>query len=119
MVFKVYGITASNDGGGGLVFWFQQGPIGLFQQAVSPIRPDVAVPYGQIFFQQTTVPLGHSSPFLPPTIVGVVGSAGFDSTTLCSPFPLFILPAGYSLVGANVGSYGNAGASFWYQLAKE
>lgn len=118
-VFKVYGITIENDGGGGLVFWFNKGPLGTFQQGANAIRPDYGIPFGQVFFDFQGTPLGNTNPYINVPIVGQVGVGGFDSSTNLSPFPLFIIPAGYALVGANPGAFLSGGATFWYQVSNE
>jgi len=120
VVFKVYGISAVNDGGSGMgAFWFY-GPLGALYAPCQPIRPDLGAPFGQIW-QQTTlanVPAAPNPYFTPP-YVNLIGVSGFDSNTILSPFPLFIVPVGWSLVLTNVTASADLGAGFWYQQANE
>lgn len=118
-VFKIYGITVENGGGGGFLFWFVKGQIGTVQQNATSIRPDHPMQFGQMSYDRMDVPAGTLNPFFPTTIVGQVSASGFDSQTTVSSFPLFILPAGWSLVGSNPGSALQAGLTCWYQVANE
>jgi len=119
VLFKVYAIVAECNGGGGLSAWFAPGTVGTLQNGAGSLRPDVGVPYGQLYFQQTDVAAGVPNPFIPAGINGIVPTGGFDSNIAAPGFPLFIVPVGYSLVLSNISSSVNTGASFWYQLANE
>lgn len=119
ILLKVYAITAAASGGGGLAAWFIKGTIGVLQNAASAIRPDTGISWGQIYFQQTDVAAGVANPFIPSIINGIIPTGGFDSDSMVAPFPLFILPAGYSLVLSPISSSVVTGASFWYQQSNE
>lgn len=120
VVFKVYGISAYNDGGTGWGAFWQNGAVGTLKSGCQPLRPDYPTPYGQIYEQEM---LGNNpdAPFpwsLGP-IAGAIGCGGFDSNTVVSPFPLFIVPVGWSLVMANLESASNCMCTFWYQVCNE
>lgn len=118
-VLKVYGVTVWSEGGGGLIFGYTKGVVGTFAQDCVAIRPDFSLLIGQIYSNLSD---GHASPvpiFIPKTIVGQIGAGGFDSLTVVSPFPLFIVPAGYSLVGTNPSSTISSSCTFWFQVANE
>lgn len=116
---KVYGVSVYSQGGGGLVFGYSKGIVGTFAQNCVAISPDVGIPPGQIYTQLSD---GHASPipiFIPAIIVGAIAAAGFDSGTQLSPFPLFKVPAGYSLVGTNPSSTLISYCTFWFQVSNE
>lgn len=118
-VLKVYGISVAADGGAGFGFFFASGPFGPFSSAcqpLSPVRPGVP---GLIFAQQMTGAANRVNDFYTGPFVNIIGSSGFDSNTALSPFPLFIVPANWSLVGTNIVESFNAACYFWYQLANE
>lgn len=119
VLFKVYAITVENDGGGGMVLFWNHGPLGTFAQNAAALRPDLPMPFGQMYSDQTDVAAGNPNPYITQPIVGQIGAGGFDSATVVSPFPLFIIPAGWSLVGTNPGSAIESGMTVWYQLANE
>jgi hypothetical protein len=120
LAFKVYGISLAADGGDGFGFYFVLGPVGSFYANCQPIRPDIGSPNGQIYTQLTVVGSGlDPNPFNPGPYANVIAGSGFDGNTVLSPFPLFVVPAGYSLVGTNVSTGGSIGCSFWYQQANE
>jgi hypothetical protein len=117
-VLKIYGMTAISDGGAGCVAWADAGsPSGLFVGACTNIRPDYAAPAGLIYQNTITQHDPLPNPFTYPASAPVLGGSGFDSFTYLSPFPLFIIPAGYSLHVLNVYAAGIVGGSFWYQVA--
>lgn len=116
-VYRVYGITVSSEGGGGCAFFFQQGAPGAQVAVAKPLRPDYAPPTGAIFKQEVTGSALKTNPFDTGPDFCEIGAGGFDSGTTISPFPLAIIPGGYSLVGVNLGSSTPGGIFFWYQLA--
>jgi len=119
VALKVYAIYVSADGGGGFGFYFVKGPVGTLSAQCAPLRPDHGSPYGKIYYQQATVAANAVNPFNVGPYLGMIGSSGFDSFTVTSPFPLFIVPVGYTLVGTNVTVGSTVGVNFWYQQSNE
>lgn len=119
---KVYGITNGDDSGfGTLMYPLQGGPLGSFVTQCRNVRFDLGAPPGQIY-QQLDVVAGIDSPYPRPlpTNVQTLGTPGFSSETIFSPFPMAIIPPGYSLVLANgQASSGTWYATFWYQISNE
>ncbi len=115
-MLKVYGIAAGTSIGTTSSVFSIYGTLGTFVENCSSIRPDVAPPFGQIY-QATTVELtvGDPNPYIYPPLLGLIG-LGFGGSNLLSPFPLFIVPVGYSLIVVNNFSADQIGASFWYQV---
>ena len=117
---KVYGITVGADGGGGASAWVAAGiPLGTLVGTCNPLRPDLGIPWGQIYQDQILGGGALPNPFAVPANAAFLGTSGFDCFTYLSPFPLFIIPAGYALMTVN--NFGSAllGASFWYHVAHE
>jgi hypothetical protein len=116
-IFKVYGIAAGTSIGTSSSVFSIYGTLGTFVENCSSIRPDVAPPYGQIYqattTESTTIVV---NPYIYPPLLGLIG-LGFGGTTVLSPYPLFIVPVGYSLIVVNNFSADQIGASFWYQVA--
>jgi hypothetical protein len=119
-VLKVYGIYTSSEGGEGVGFWFSQVPLGTQQAGPFALRPDRAKPTGQIFYTQSLAnPNNTPNPFQPAVIISAIGSSGFDSDTVFSPFPIFIVPQGFALIASNLQTTFNGGCFFWYQVCNE
>ena len=125
LVFKVYGLSTINVGEGGLDYFFVSGAYGTLAQGCSPVRPDVGVPYGQIYTQSQQVLATTANPYLVQPAIATIGTSG-ESFTAFSQFPMFIVPVGYSLVACNTfpannigGALYAGGAGFWYQMANE
>lgn len=117
---KVYGITVFNDGGGGMVGFQSAGiPSGVQVGPCNPINASLSMPFGLIYQDTEHVPTGNPNPFAIPPVVAYLGGSGFDSFTYLSPFPLFIVPSGFSLSVVDFNSGNILGASFWYQVAVE
>jgi hypothetical protein len=121
ILLKVYGISAGNDDTGtAFAFPVQGAPLGSLQGAGSPVRFDQGAPYGQIYMDVQTV--GSVNDLYPgplPAAPAIIGAPDAGSATVLSPFPLFIIPVGWSLAIANADSGGRVWASFWYQQAIE
>jgi hypothetical protein len=119
-VLKVYGITNSNDSGGASWMYPLFGtPIGSLVGQCTSVRFDGGSPVGQIWAKKDQVAQNAPYPYpLPPT-ASLLGTGGYDSMTHLSPFPLAIVPAGWSLVIANTQTTSVAGAAFWYQVAEK
>jgi hypothetical protein len=119
-VLKVYGISVEADAGEGVMMFFVFGTIGALVGPALSIRPDRAAPTGKIYQVTTNVP-GGPQPF--PYDFGpqydVVSTSGFDGNTILSPFPLFIVPQGYSLVAANLVDCSFPGFFFRFQVAAQ
>ena len=118
-VLKVYGITSHADGGGGYGCYWVNGTVGVLQNQCASIRPDRPAPAGQIWADiHLHVP---GPPFLSPFTFAppqnIIGAPGFDSFTVFSQFPMFIVPVGWSLVLANVRQTFDGGVGYWYQTA--
>jgi hypothetical protein len=119
-VIKVYGISVCAENGSGMGIYFVNGVIGSLVGPVKSIRPDRAAPTGQIYQENTSV--GFPIPNFPYNFgdqFGFIGTSGFDSFSIVSPFPLFIVPQGYSLVAANTVQGVHVGAFFWFQVADQ
>lgn len=117
-VLKVYGVTMSCDGGEGFDFWFIKGTIGAQVAGPYNIRPDYPAPPAQTWFQtQAAAPANAPNPFLPANTIASLMSDGFDGSNIFSPFPLFIVPQGYSLVGSNDVGGAAVGCFFWFQIS--
>lgn len=119
VAFKIYAITASSQGGGGVGLFWKYGTLGTFQQNAAPLRPDHATPFGQIYTQSITGSALTRNPLAILPFVGDIGAAGFDSGTSSFPHPILIVPAGWSLVACNLGSDQQGGVFFWYQQSNE
>jgi hypothetical protein len=118
--FKVYGIYTSQFSGEGWGFWYATAPLGTLQSQPQAIRPDRGAPSGLIYLETS---LGNNNntpnPFLPAQLFTAIGVSGFDSATYFSPFPMFIIPKGYCLIGTNIEETFNGGCFFWYQVAND
>lgn len=112
-------MSVAAEGGSGAGLYFVSGTFGAFQTACSPLRPDLPMPFGQIYQINQVGASGQVNPFFttPPTML--VGSSGFDSATYFSPFPIATVPPGYSLVATNLIFSDDVGFYFWYQQAIE
>jgi hypothetical protein len=120
VVLKVYGATTISDGGSGMGLYWVHGIVGTFVQNCQPLRPDVGMQYGQIY-QQVTLgnTQGAPNPYFTPPPVTILASDGFDSATYFAPYPIFIVPAGWSAVLTNLTPAIDLGAAFWFQQANE
>lgn len=118
-VLKVYGISITSDGGDGFGFWFRYGTFGTFISNCNPLRPDVSAPWGQIYEQQATGAEPRVNDFYTGPFVNQISGSGFDGNTVISPFPMFIVPAGYSLIGTNITTSADFACFFWYQMCNE
>jgi hypothetical protein len=117
---KVYGLGSTSDGGGGMGFYSQQGTFGAFDHNCNPVRADLPTPWGQIFINDhTAASFTDPSPFNIGPLLGYSGSGGNNAAAVFATFPLFVVPAGYSLIAVNTAPGGFLGASFWYQVAHE
>jgi len=116
-VLRVYGNTTFSEGGGGFQASFSSGSIGVQVGDATGIRPDQPVPRASIWATHQQTALGTVNPFLSTRPFGLLAAPGFDSGTTFSPFPMFIVPAGYSLVVTNPQSSSVAGVGWWFQLA--
>lgn len=117
---KVYGLTIASDGGAGFGFFFAAGAPSGVQQPASALRPDRGVPVGQLFLQSSLGnPIPTANPFLPATVTSAIGSDGFDSNTIFSDFPMFVVPQGYSLIGTNFRGSLSTGIWYWWQVADD
>jgi hypothetical protein len=121
---KVYGISVESDGGEGVGLYWVNGSVGTQVAKAGNLRPDYPTPLQTVWFQSV---LSTPSPPGPPDNpyiaglqqAGMIGTSGFDGNTVVSPFPLFIIPVGWSLM-ASGGHTGDApGCWFWYQLANK
>lgn len=118
--FKVYGISAISNQNGGCLVYSTTGRIGSLFGPCSPIRADLGAPFGQIYSQTQLVPNTTTPTTLVfGPLVNILGSGNFTPQGWYSPFPLFTVPAGYSLILVNQGAATNAGFGFWYQQANE
>lgn len=118
---KVYGITAQDNAGGGSYLYQAYGPNP--DTLVGPcvnIRGDLGQPWGVIYQQLTLVLSGAGSPFTRPAAAVVLGESGFDAFTTISPFPLQIVPRGFSLfMEQTQHDGGQYGGGFWFQMSNE
>lgn len=120
VVFKVYAVTAINDGGSGMGLFWVHGTLGALVQNCQPIRPDVGSPYGQIYQQTASSNVStFPNPFFSTPPATIFAANGFDSATHLAQFPLFIVPVGWSAVLSNLTASIDLGAAFWYQVANE
>ncbi|HVI10973.1 MAG TPA: hypothetical protein VND65_21995 [Candidatus Binatia bacterium] len=117
---KVYGISVQSEGGSGMAFYFVQGPLGAFYVNCQNINSQLQTPPGQIYQQHQNTVAGTLNPYNPAgPWLNIIGSNGFDSNTVFSPFPMFIVSPGYSLVATNLIFSDDVGCFFWYQVANE
>lgn len=116
-VAKVYGVYTLTDGGGGMGLYVAQQPPGAKLGLVQSIRLDYP-PVGVEVWQQVVETASDTvTPFTLGQQIGAVGCSGFDSDTVFSPFPIAIIPTGYSLVASNLIGSGSTGCGFWIQMA--
>lgn len=118
-VCKIYGMSIEDDGGESTQMYFVHGTIGALVGPALSIRPDYPSPNVYVYQETITVAEGTDTPFTFPPQYGLIGSSGYDGGTYLSPFPLFIIPVGWSLVGANRGGSDLVGVWFWFQLANK
>jgi hypothetical protein len=118
-VMKVYGVSGSADGGENFSIYFQQGTIGSQVAQALSIRPDRPAPSGAVYAESVVVPLATPAPFSFPPEYGQFGTDGFDGCTYVSPFPLFIVPVGYSIIACNRSGAGIPAFWFWFLLANQ
>lgn len=108
----VYAISCGNDSAENLYCAFHAGTVGNFFAAGMSVNPSLGTPPGQIFLDVRTGT--GSTPLAPPSDPYTQIPSGFNSSTIVAPFPLFILPKGYSIVVSPDFSGQSLGASFWY-----
>ncbi len=118
-VLRVYGNTTFTEGGGGFQASFSNGSIGAKVGNALSIRPDFPTPNVSIWAQHVQTALGTVNPFLSTTPFGLLAAPGFDSGTFLSPFAMFIVPVGWSLVVTNPQSSSVAGVGWWFQLTPQ
>jgi hypothetical protein len=118
-VMRIYGATSMSEGGGGCGIYFVQGATGAPVSAAKSIRPDRPGPSVSVGYQFQQVALGSPNPFDFGEQFGEIASDGFDSATIVSPFPLFIVPQGYSIVATNPSSSFLNGFFWWFQMAAQ
>ena len=116
-VMRVYGATAVSDGGGGLGCTYVSGATGSQRDTAKNIRPDYGAPNVTISSQNQQTAIGAPNPFPITSVFGILGAPGFDSNTFVSPFPLFIIPVGYSLFASTNQSSEIGGLHLWFQLS--
>ena len=121
VALKVYGLTYGDDTGLGTLAYSRQGPpLGSLVGQCTNVRFDLGAPYGQIWQRlDLAAHIDQIYPLPVPATAVNLGNAGFDANTMVSPFPLFIVPVGYSLVIANRLPSSVVQAAFWYQQANE
>jgi hypothetical protein len=118
-VMKVYGYSATCDGGGGLATRFAPARLFTPVNTATSIRPDLPAPTVTISFDSQVVPPGGLTPYDTGQQCGLLGTFGFDSGTAFAPFPLFIIPTGWSLVGFTSDSCQIAAMCLWFQMAPQ
>ena len=118
-VLRVYGANSLSEGGGGCNMYFVHGTTGTLKQTARPIRPDFPIPNVSVYYQFQQVSTGSPNPFAFGDLYGNVSSSGFDSQLTVSPFPLFIVPVGWSLVATNPSSSFLNGFFWWFQLTPQ
>jgi len=120
-VLKVYGVTALVDNGQAALLYPNSGaPLGALVGNCLPVRFDLGIPPGLIYSKLDSVPLSNSpNPNNPPTNAQLIGGSFGGGISYFSPFPIAIIPRGWSLVVVNMGADDTGGASFWYQVANE
>jgi hypothetical protein len=117
-LLRLYGLTAGNDTGFGMVMYPLFGtPNGTFVAKCRSVRFDGGSPPGQIWQQAIPSAFPSPNPDPPPAQSTWLGTPGFDSETWFSPFPIAIIPPGWSLVVANPATTTVVLAAFWYQVA--
>jgi len=116
-VLRIYGNTTFSEGGGGFQASFSSGSVGVQVGNATGIRPDQSAPSVSVWADHVQTALGTVHPFLSALPFGLLAAPGFDSGTTFSPFPMFIIPQGYSLVVTNPQSSSVAGVCWWFQLA--
>lgn len=116
-VYRVYGISAFQEGGGGFLAQYFNGAAGTLIKPCANLRADLAPPSGQIFVEGPTTIAGQVNPFDVNDDVGLVPCAGFDSGYTIGRGPLFIIPVGWSLKLVNPSSSLQVAAFFYYQRA--
>lgn len=121
LVLKVYTITSGDDVGLGTFAYQRQGtPLGSLVMQCQRLRFDQGATFGQIW-QRVDHGVVITDPYplpLPPNYT-ILAEPGFSSQTVGFSHPLWIIPAGYSLVIANANSASTIYASFWFQMAAE
>lgn len=115
-VFKIYGYGLNNDAGGGVGIYAVKGKLSTPQSPPVNVRFDQPAPTGLIFADTTIVASGTLPPTIYDPLVGLLATAGFDGDAKFSPFPMFIVPTGYSIVGLNLEPAGQCGIYFWYEI---
>lgn len=118
-VARVYGVYSLTDGGGGLGLYRAQQPPGAKVGQVQSTRLDYPPVDVEIWQQVMDVAAQFVTPFTLGAQIGAVGNSGFDSELTLSPFPLAIVPTGYSLVASNIIGSGSTGAGFYIQMANK
>jgi hypothetical protein len=121
ILLKVYGVSLGNDDqGSGFAYALQGAPLGTLQGACTNVRFDQGAPYGQIYMLDSVVgAIDDLYPLPLPAAPMVLGAPDAGGAAIISPFPLFIVPVGWSLVIANITTCSTIYAGFWYQQANE
>lgn len=118
-VLRIYGGTAFAEGGGGMGIYFVHGTIGNQVAQAKSIRPDFDVPLVTMWSEHQQVALGALSPFNFGDPYGIMAAPGFDSGTETSPFPMFIVPVGWSIVASMFQSSQVGGMHWWFQMTPQ
>jgi hypothetical protein len=116
-VLRIYGGTAFAEGGGGMGIYFVHGTIGSQVANAKSVRPDRPTPSVSMWSEHQQVALGGLSPFNFGDPFGIMAAPGFDSGTVVSQFPMFIVPVGWSIVASMFQSSQVGGMHWWFQLA--
>ena len=120
-LLKVYGIDGSVGGDVGLNLFIVKGTFGSFVAQGQYVRFDQGAAPGQIWqMTQVVAGSGTPSPFNLTNLYTIISVGAFGGAgSHLSPFPLAIIPPGYSLTTVNYNPTVNGAAAFFWQVADE
>lgn len=117
---KVYAISTVLDAEGCALCYFASGqPTDPLVGFCTSVRADLPAPWGALYFINTLTAAAAPNPYNPPATASWLGTPFTASNSYISPFPLFVIPAGYALLVVGQQPGGVFGASFWFQMAVE
>lgn len=118
-VLRVWGVSIESDGGESIAVYRVNGTIGAFDHKCRPARFDQPISTAEIWQENATLPTGSNNPFGFVDQIGLIGTNGFDGNTVLSPFPLWIVPVGFSVVLTNLAGGFKVADFFWFTMSNQ
>lgn len=118
-VAKVYGVYCFAEGGGGAFADIVEGSAGNAYQTARNVRGDQGAGTVQSFTQPTVLNTNPLNPYATGNEYLAFPAPGFDSSLTVSPFPLAVIPAGFSLALISPSGTVQFGVAIYYLPANK